>query len=107
MIFSPAGEELDIEFNSRFDYVSEAYGATARDCNQMAEDDARYEDEEFWKPQQHAFGPYVYQKVPLHRRGRPSAPGAVTPGPDCSAHFGPFAPLTEKPAYHLPHGFPF
>jgi len=30
-------EELEIEFNSRFDYIHEAYGATARDCNDMAE----------------------------------------------------------------------
>ena len=40
-------EELEIEFNSRFDYVSEAYGATARDCNLMAEADAAAELAEF------------------------------------------------------------
>lgn len=29
-------DELEIEWNSQFDYVSEAFGATARDCNAMA-----------------------------------------------------------------------
>lgn len=42
-----AEEELEIEFNSGFDYVSEAFGATARDCLAMAEDDAAAEAGEY------------------------------------------------------------
>ena len=38
-----AQDELEIEFNSRFDYLSEAFGATARDCNEMARQDAEAE----------------------------------------------------------------
>lgn len=43
-----AYEELEAEWNARYDYVAEAYGATARDCNDMAEDDARIEWAEAW-----------------------------------------------------------
>jgi hypothetical protein len=32
--------ELEYEFNAQYDYMSEAYGATARDANLMAEADA-------------------------------------------------------------------
>jgi len=38
-----AHEELEAEWNARFDYISEAYGATARDCNDFAADEAREE----------------------------------------------------------------
>lgn len=38
-----AQAELEIEFNSRFDYMSEAYGQTARDCNAMAAEDEYWE----------------------------------------------------------------
>jgi len=35
-MFDIAREELESEFNARFDYISEAYGATARDAADFA-----------------------------------------------------------------------
>lgn len=52
-------EDQDYELNARYDYLSEAYGATARDCNLMAEADAAYEAEEF-RLELIAFGPSHY-----------------------------------------------
>jgi len=40
-------EELEYEFNARYDSISEAYAATAADCNEMARQDAEYEREQF------------------------------------------------------------
>ncbi len=39
-MFDQMREELEIEYNSQFDYVSEAYAATIEDCNEMARQDA-------------------------------------------------------------------
>ena len=39
-------EELEIEYQAGFDYLSEAFGATARDCNEMARQDAEEEARE-------------------------------------------------------------
>lgn len=99
MPLSLAQEELEIEYNSRFDYISEAYGETARDCVQMAEDDARYDAEEYWKPQESAFGPYIYHRhyVPLRARLKVSSP--LTHSSDSVLAFGPYAPVL------LPHAF--
>ena len=38
-----AREELEAEFNARYDYLREAYGATARDCDDFAAEEAREE----------------------------------------------------------------
>lgn len=37
-------EHCDYEDNARFDYLSEAYGATARDANDFAADEQRFYD---------------------------------------------------------------
>lgn len=52
-------EEMDSEFNARFDYVSEAYGATARDCNEMARAEAEDEMREYCAIMEPEYGPYV------------------------------------------------
>lgn len=52
-------EHCDYEMNAAYDYVSEAYGATARDCDMMADDDQAYEAEMF-RLELIAFGPSHY-----------------------------------------------
>lgn len=37
-------EEMEAEFNAQFDYLREAYGATAADCNAMAAEDAEAQE---------------------------------------------------------------
>ncbi len=37
-------EEMEAEFNAQFDYLREAYGATARDANEYAKQDAEAQD---------------------------------------------------------------
>lgn len=54
--FNQAAAELESEFNARFDYVSEAYGQTARDANDIArEDEALYLDFDFRDDQESGF----------------------------------------------------
>lgn len=52
-------EHCDYEMNARYDYVSEAFGDMARDCDAMAAADDAYEAERF-KEEVEAFGPSVY-----------------------------------------------
>lgn len=52
-------EEMDAESNARFDYVSEAYGETARDCNRMAEEEAAEELREWCEHMEPEYGPYT------------------------------------------------
>jgi len=44
-MFGHSQEDADYEFNARYDYIREAYAATARDCDAFAESDAAYYDE--------------------------------------------------------------
>ena len=68
-------EEMDAEFNARFDYVSEAYGETARDCNRMAADEVADELREWCEEMEPEYGPYVAPK-------RSSFRFPVEPAPD-------------------------
>lgn len=83
-----AHEELEAEFNGRFDYMSEAYGATARDCNAMAAEDEALELQMYRDEMEPEYGPYA---EPPRRR----APGfgyhieIVTMSAE-DRHFGPF-----------------
>ena len=52
-------EHLDYEINARYDYVSEAFGELARDCDAMAAADDAYEAQMFAE-EVAALGPYVY-----------------------------------------------
>lgn len=55
-------EEMDAEFNARFDYISEAFGETACDCIEMAEDDAWAELRAWCELMEPEYGPYVARK---------------------------------------------
>jgi len=59
MYYSALQEHLDYEMNARYDYVSEAFGEMARDCDAMAAADDAYEAERFAE-EVAALGPYVY-----------------------------------------------
>jgi hypothetical protein len=61
---SPFEIEMEIEFNSAFDYVAEAFGATGRDANEMAESDRLEElrlEAEFIGPRQ----PFAFDDLPF------------------------------------------
>ena len=50
--------DLAYHFNARFDYMQEAYGETARDCNLLAEQDEAAELVEAMDEMEARGGPY-------------------------------------------------
>jgi hypothetical protein len=59
MFYDTFQEHCDYEMNARYDYVSEAFGDMARDCDAMAAADDAYEAQMFAE-EVAALGPYVY-----------------------------------------------
>lgn len=81
-------EEMDAEFNSSFDYRSEAFGETARDCNQMAADEAAEELREWCDMMEPEYGPYTPQ--PRFRFPVETAPEFMAPMDRSETEYGPY-----------------
>lgn len=88
--YSGYQQEMDAEFNARFDYASEAYGETAHDCNRMAEEDAAEELREWCEHMEPEYGPYAAPKRSRFRFPVERAPDFMPAMKRTETEYGPW-----------------